>query len=142
MCVYFEDSVTFPYSTAILKIWSRSSKLEEWAHENLRKFNKSKCKVLQLGQGNPRHKCGLGEEPIENIPAEKGLGVLVGEMLNISQQCALIDQMANCIPGWVKSSMVSRLRQVILPPILPLWYPTRSATSSSGVLGTKKIRVC
>lgn len=71
--------------------------------------------MLQLGQGNPRHKCGLGEEPIESIPAEKGLGVLVGEMLNISQQCVLIDQMANCIPGWVKSSVVSRLRQVILP---------------------------
>lgn len=115
MCVYFEDSVPFSYSTAVLKVWSRSTKLEEWGNENFRKFNKSKCKVWQLGQGNPRHKYGMGEELIESIPAEKELDVLVDEKLNMNQECVLIDQTANSIPSWIKSSVASRPREMILP---------------------------
>ncbi|PKU43415.1 rna-directed dna polymerase from mobile element jockey-like [Limosa lapponica baueri] len=37
-------------------------RLERWACANLMKFNQAKCKVLHLGQGNPKHKYRLSRE--------------------------------------------------------------------------------
>ncbi|PKU42125.1 hypothetical protein llap_7560 [Limosa lapponica baueri] len=76
------------------------------------KFIQAKCKVLHVDRGNPKHKYRLGREWIESSPED--LGMLVDKNLNMSQQCALVAQKADCILGCMKRSVASRLREVIL----------------------------
>ncbi|GAB0203282.1 cAMP-dependent protein kinase inhibitor alpha [Grus japonensis] len=61
-------------------------RLERWVCVNCMKINKTKCKVLHIGQGNAKHNYRLGSEWIENNPEEKDLGVLVDRKLNVCLQ--------------------------------------------------------
>ncbi|PKU41632.1 hypothetical protein llap_8059 [Limosa lapponica baueri] len=79
------------------------------------KFNKGKCRVLQVGRNNPMQHCRLGVDLWKRSSAERDLGVLVENKLTTSQLCALVAKKANGLLGCIKKSMASRSREVILP---------------------------
>jgi len=60
----------------------------------------------------------VGDKVIESTSVEKDLEIPVDENLDMSRQCALAAWKANRILGCIKSSVVSRSREVILPPLL------------------------
>ncbi|KAK4832474.1 LOW QUALITY PROTEIN: hypothetical protein QYF61_023521 [Mycteria americana] len=97
-------------------------------------FNKAKCKVLHLGQGNPQYQYRQEDEWFESSPVEKVLRILVNEKLDIGRQCMLAAQKANHILGCIERSVASRkvilpLYSVLMTPHLQycvqLWSPQR-----------------
>jgi len=78
------------------------------------RFNKVKCKVLHLGWSNPRY-VYRREELTESSSAEKELGIVMDEMMDMSQQCALAAWKVNYTLGCIKRGVTNGAREGIVP---------------------------
>jgi len=100
-------------------------RLEECICGKIMKFNKAKCKVLHISQGNHLYQYTLGNEWIESSPEEQALGILVYKKLDLSEQCVLAMQKASCVLGCIKRSVASKSREVIVSSYSTLMRPHR-----------------
>lgn len=87
------------------------------------KFSKGKWQVLHLGRNNPKHQYMLGAD---KKLGRKGAGVLVNKKLTMSQKWAFLAKKANSLVEYIRKSIISKLREMILP---------LCSGETSGVLG-------
>lgn len=62
-------------------------------------FNTDKCKVLHVGQNNPKKQYRLGSEWLEGSSAEKDMGILTESMPGVGQQYGFAAMKANHVLG-------------------------------------------
>ncbi|PKU36541.1 hypothetical protein llap_13152 [Limosa lapponica baueri] len=91
-----------------------TDRLDRWTEANGVRFTKVKCWVLHLGHNSPMQCHRIGEEWLESCLAEKDLGVLVSNWLNMSQQCAQVAKKAMSILACIRNSVASRTPVIVI----------------------------
>lgn len=109
-------------------------RLEEWASENCMEYKKEKCKLLHLGQRNQRVQYRPGSVWLGSILAERDLGVLVDNKLNMSQQCIIAVVQANHSLGCIHSGITGTASDMIMI----LYSVFVNTVSSYGLHNSKK----
>jgi len=63
------------------------ARLVEWADKWQMQFNVSKCKVMHVGNKNPRHLYYMSSNGLKSVEVEKDLGIMITSDMKCSQQC-------------------------------------------------------
>ena len=78
--------------------------LTKWSKKWLLRFNPKKCKALHLGHNNPKFKCTMEEQVLDETFMEKDLGVLISNDLKCGEQCNKSAKKAMRVLGMIKRS--------------------------------------
>ena len=89
--------------------------LGRWAVKWRMSFNASKCKIVHVGNKNPRIKYKLNGVEIPESENEKDLGVIVSSTLKPSKQCAAAAKAANFALGQIQRAFHYRKKSNLVP---------------------------
>lgn len=123
----------FTIWTAFIWTQSKSFIFLNWGAQNCTqypttpKFKEGKFRLLHSGRNNPMCQYRLGKAPVESLlernSEEKDLGILGENKLLVNQQFALVAKKAKRTLGWIRKSIASHSKEVILPLYLALVRP-------------------
>ena len=90
------------------------SRLEEWEYLWLLSFNPKKCKVMHLDyNNNPLNHYFLDGVLLEEVKAEKDLGLLVSENLGWDKCIRSCIKDANRFIGWISRNLINRDQKIL-----------------------------
>ena len=98
-----------------------------WTEKWLLKFNKDKCKILHLGNKNPKNDYFIGPEgqqiPLEKTNLEKDLGVYVDENLNFKEHIKTTVKKSNYACYKILKNFTYREDKILVPLFKALVRP-------------------
>ena len=106
----------------------------KWSEKWQMSFHPDKCKLLQLGYNNQKHKYYIKDAEIKKVTEEKDLRVLISEDLKPKKQIANIVKKANRLLGMISRTLtcknkanIMNLYKTLVRPILDyaaaIWNP-------------------
>ena len=75
------------------------SNLERWSATWGMQFNANKCSLIHFGYHNKKFQYSLLGQMVEPANGQRDLGVIIDEMCQPSQQCAIAAKKANQVLG-------------------------------------------
>lgn len=102
-CLKFADDTKI-YNQVVsegdrLKIQDDINKLSSWGKDWDMTYNVNKCKVVHLGNNNPKFSYKLNDILIQEVDQEKDLGVLIDYKFKFNEQCAVAAKRGNQLLG-------------------------------------------
>ena len=105
-----EDHTRLQHSIDAMYNWTQTWQLH---------FNSSKCKILHVGENNPKHKYFIGNgdlrHEIETTSLEKDLGVFVDSDLNFESHIEYIVKRASSKKATILRNFSYRSKNVLIP---------------------------
>jgi hypothetical protein len=109
-------------------------KLYGWSQKWGMEFNVAKCKIMHVGQNNPKHKYYINGQELCTVEEEKDIGVLVHNSLKPAKHCEKAANMAGAVLRQIQRNFHYRDRKVfvnlyktyVLPHLefaSPAWAP-------------------
>ena len=116
--------------------------MHDWTEKWQLHFNETKCKVLHLGQNNPRHSYFIGKDDkrieLEETTLEKDLGVHIDRNLSFEEHINKITKKAASKCARILKNFTYRSKEVLVPIFKTIVRPILEYANSAWSSGLRK----